>query len=407
MTSTAPLQQQFEAAFGLTGSEFVVHAPGRANLIGEHVDYNGLPVLPMALDRGITLMVRARPDAVVRVHNQDDRFGPFQFDMGSEPRPAPQGHWSNYVKAAAQALARLHPGLRGADLLVTSDLPAAAGLSSSSALVVASALALLTANDLAEEPLALAEQMADAERFVGLRGGGMDQAICLAAKAGTASLIYFEPLRIEHRPIPSDWGFVVAFSLVPAEKAAAARTVYNRRTEECRIAVRAVAVRLGLAPDGASYPALLERFAPEELVAAGEACLDSALQGRFRHVITEAARVSRAVAVLEAGDLGQFGALLSASHASLRDDFAVSCEALDALVEAAMAGGAVGARLTGAGLGGSVIALGPRSASEGIMEALDERFYAGRSAAADDRVRFLASPGPGAMVSGPRLRGGA
>jgi galactokinase len=155
----------------------------------------------------------------------------------------------------------------------------------------------------------------------------------------------------------------------------------------------------------ASYPALLEQFTTEQLLAAGETCLDADLRGRFRHVVTEGARVRRAVNALEAGDLPGFGALLSASHASLRDDYAVSCEALDALVEAAIAGGAVGARLTGAGLGGSIIALGPGSAADDIIEALDERFYAGRAAAIDASVRFVAVPGPGAAVYGLGLNG--
>jgi galactokinase len=334
------------------------------------------------------------------VHNLEERYGSVEFSVGPELVPGPQGHWGNYVKAAAQALAMLHPGIQGADLMVTSDLPAAAGLSSSSALVVAIAVALLAANDVPVDPLVLAAQMAEAERFVGLRGGGMDQAVCLVATSGTASLISFEPLRVEHRPIPADWGFVVASSLVPAEKSAGARAIYNRRTEECRVAAREVSLQLGLASEDASYPAMLEQFTTEELVGAGETCLDSDLQGRFRHVVTEGERVRRAVNALEAGDLAGFGALLSASHASLRDDYAVSCEALDALVEAAMAGGAVGARLTGAGLGGSIIALGPRSAANDIIQALDERFYAGRAIAIDDSVRFVAVPGPGAAVSG-------
>lgn len=401
---SASLERRFSTVFGGATAEFVIRAPGRANLIGEHIDYNGLAVLPIAVDRHIMVLVSARTDSRVRAHNDDPRFEPVAFDMAGEVSPGPPGDWGNYVKAAASSLAGRGPGLLGADLLVASDLPLAAGLSSSSALVVAVALALLSVNGLQEDPLALAEQMADAERFVGVRGGGMDQAICLTGRAGCASLIDFAPLRVAHHPIPPDWGFVVAYSLVPAEKSAGARAVYNQRTEECRLAMLEVARALGLEGEERSYPAMRRLFGTDELMAAGEMSLTPELLPRFRHVISEGARVDRAVEALDTRDLPGFGGLLDASHASLRDDYDVSCAAVDDLVAAALAGGAAGARLTGAGLGGSIVALGPIGATADIIAALDERFYAGRTTTVDDRIRFAARPGGGATVVGVVLR---
>ena len=217
------VRQRFTTIAGEPAGAFVVRAPGRANLIGEHIDYNDLSVLPMAIDRCIVLMARPRPDRTVRIHNVDPRFDSLTFELSDAITPASQGDWGNYVRAAAQAVCQDHPGVRGMDAVVGSDLPAAAGLSSSSALVVASALALLHAGDLPIDREALMGRLAEAERYVGLRGGGMDQAICLGGRAGTAARIQFDPLALKTVDIPPEWRFVVASSLVPARKSAEAR----------------------------------------------------------------------------------------------------------------------------------------------------------------------------------------
>ena len=378
----------------------VARAPGRVNLIGEHIDYCGLPVFPMALSRGVRIAFERRANRGTRLVNADARFAPSFFTVDAEIPPAPAGDWSNYARAAVQALARRFPDLRGVDALVQSDLPIAAGLSSSSALVVAMALAILHANGVTVAPLELMELLAQGERYVGTAGGGMDQAIILGAQAGCASRIDFNPLRLTPTAVPADWRFIVAWSLVPAEKSGGARQAYNERTRGCDEARRLVARRLGRRED-ITYADLLAVHPVAELLAVSEGTLSSVLARRFRHVVTEGTRVPQAEAAMAAGDFAAFGRLLDASHQSLRDDYEVSHSELDRLVELAREAGAVGARLTGAGFGGSIVALCRVERAPEVVSALRERFYAPRGAAAGadiGRHLFMAEPSAGAEV---------
>ena len=379
----------------------IARAPGRVNLIGEHIDYCGLPVFPMALGRGVRIAFEQRADRGTRLVNADPRFAPSFFTIVTNTPPAPAGDWSNYARAAAQALAQRFPKLRGVDALVQSDLPIAAGLSSSSALVVAMALALLHANGVTVAPLELMELLAQGERYVGTAGGGMDQAIIIGARAGCASRIDFNPLRLTPIPVPADWRFIVAWSLVPAEKSGAAQRAYNERTQQQDEARRLVATRLGRRAD-ITYPALLAVARVEQLLDAATSTLTSVLARRFRHVVTVGTRVPQAQAVMAGGggdDFAAFGRLLDASHQSLRDDYEVSHPELDRLVELAREAGAVGARLTGAGFGGSIVALCRAGRAPEVMAALRERFYAPRGAVSDvARHMFTAEPSAGAEV---------
>jgi len=394
------LQTAFTAHFGAAAPALFVQSPGRINLIGEHVDYNGLSVLPMAIGRHVRLLVRPRTDNQVRVASLAHGFEPREFELGADIPPYPVGDWGNYVKAAVQALARTHVGLHGFDAGLDSTLPVAAGLSSSSALVIGVALALLGANDRTWDPIPLAELMAMAERYTGTQGGGMDQAICAGAVEGTASRVDFAPLRITPVPVPADWRFVVAHSLSRAEKSGGAQMTYNRRTVECREALERVEQALGSGGrSGRGYRALLAEHQPAALVEIGEQVLAGDLLKRFRHVVTEADRVRRAEAALRASDHATFGALLSASHASLRDDYEVSSPALDELVGIAEQAGAVGARLTGAGMGGCIIAAAPANAVGGVLDRLRAEFYLPRAPKGPlgDHL-FLADPAGGATV---------
>src|SRR5438874_4032739 len=223
----------------------VARAPGRVNLIGEHIDYCRLSVFPMALRQSVRIAFQARSDRKTRLVNRDPRFAPSAFAVSENIPPASAGNWTNYARAAVGALAQRFPDLRGVDALVESDLPIAAGLSSSSALVVAMALALLHANGVTVAPLELMAMLARGERYVGTAGGGMDQAIVLGARAGCASRIDFHPLRLTPTAVPADWQFIVAWSLVHAEKSGAAQQAYNERTRQCDEARRLVAARLG------------------------------------------------------------------------------------------------------------------------------------------------------------------
>src|SRR2546427_344271 len=245
----------------------MVRAPGRVNLIGEHIDYCGLSVFPMALRRSVRIEFSPRSDREMRLANRDPGFAPSAFAVSESIPPGPAGDWSNYARAAAQALAQRFPGLRGIDALVESDLPIAAGLSSSSALLVAIALAIMHANRVTMPSLELMELLARGERYVGTAGGGMDQAIILGARAGYASRIDFHPLRLTPTAVPTGWQFIVAWSLVHAEKSGAARQAYNERTRQGREA-GAAGARLTGAGFGGSIVALCRVERAPEVVSA-------------------------------------------------------------------------------------------------------------------------------------------
>jgi len=346
-----------------------VAVPGRVNLIGEHIDYHGLPVLPMAIGRRIRIAFRARADRRICAASAGG-YGERDFEWTPHLECGAAGDWANYLKAAAQAVGeRWHPA-RGIDAQIESDLPPAAGLSSSSALLTGFTLALLRANHIHAAFEELMEVLPEAEHFVGTRGGGMDHAVVLAAKRGCALLVRFAPVSVCPVPVPRGWAFLVAHSLEMAEKSGAVRAEYNaRRTAGARAI---------------------------ELQARG-ARLEGEERRAFEHITGEAKRVEDAVDALRSGDAEAFGRLLDESHASLRDNLGVSTPALDALVEAARAAGALGARLTGAGFGGCAIVF-CRAAERGrVRAALIEKYYSRRSGF-DPAVHLIdAEPSAGAL----------
>ena len=367
----------------------VAHAPGRVNLIGEHTDYNGLPVFPMALNREVRISYRPRGDGQVLLRNAEARFAPVGFDLGPDIPAEPGGTWGNYVRAAAQILTREAGITRGIEGSVLSTVPVAAGLSSSSALVVATALALLDANDMALEPTRLMDLLARGERYVGVQGGGMDQAISLGGRAGHALRIDFRPtLRLTPVPVPPDWRFVVAESGVEAAKASGAREGYNSRVRECREALVLFSARWLQGPPCTDYAELGRRIDPEEALALAEESLTGIHLMRFRHVVSEGQRVDEAEAAMRAGDAVTFGRLMRASHTSLRDDYEVSSVELNRLVTTAEGAGALGARLTGAGFGGCAVALALAETAERVRTALQ----------AVSPLVFVAEPGAGAGI---------
>jgi galactokinase len=394
------VRQAFEAEYGASDGTSLVIAPGRVNLMGDHIDYNGLSVLPMALQRHVALLYRERTDPVISIISTDPRFPARQFQLATEIEPYEDGDWGNYVKAACQGVVKRYDAKLGFDAVVHSDIPIAAGLSSSSALVVASALGVLHASDIWTEKMKLAELLAEAERYVGTRGGGMDQAICLAARRNSASRIDFNPLRLTAHPIPPEWHFIVAFSLIRAEKSGVARETYNARTQECRAALDRMVDELGLSGKAGTYPVLMDILRPNELLARAGDILEDTLMRRFVHVVSEGERVRRAEKALLDYDLKAFGNLMSESHESLSESFEVSTPELDELVEIALRAGAAGARLTGAGLGGCVVALATEKKSDRVLKALTDRYYQKREfeGALADQL-FVAEPSSGASVT--------
>lgn len=397
------LASLFQAQFDAPPTH-LARAPGRVNLIGEHTDYNDLPVLPMALQREARMVLRPRDDGTVRVANVADEFSPVAFEVGVGIEKGPDGHWGNYLKAPANELARRFAIWRGFDALVDSDVPVASGLSSSSALVNAMGLALAHVNEVSMDPVELGAVMADAERYTGTRGGGMDQAISMAARAGHAARIDFAPLRMRHLMIPPDWSFVVADTGVRAEKSGPAQAAYNLRRAECEEALEGVGtelVRQGLVPSlPKGYPALFRRPGADVALEVAEAVLRGNLLRRFRHVVTEAQRVRDAQAAMVAADVTAFGDLMDASHGSLRVDYHVSSAELDELVALAKEGGAAGARLTGAGFGGCIVALADRGTVGGVLDALTSEYFEPRHMGADlDARLFVAVASAGASFT--------
>jgi len=409
----------FSAQFGW-GAVRLFRAPGRVNLIGEHTDYNHGYVMPMALDKDIIFVARPRVDAVVNLHNvEPERFPARTFAISAEIARSPLGDWANYVKGAAQAL-RQATGreLCGADILASGQapwgVPAAAGLSSSSALTVVAALTLTALNGIDLPKLALARLCSEAEWYVGTRGGIMDQFISILAERDRALLLDCRPrpgdlsgeVRYDMRPVPLPLGYrtLVFNSAVRREKT---KSLYNVRVAECRIGVTLLRRRYPgithlrdisaetLRLSDVQVLALLEDVLPEqttrdELRSAG--MLDEPLDAMFadyrlsddqvyrvrsrcRHVVTENARVLASEQALAAGDVLRFGRLMNESHFSMSRDYEASCREVDVLADLCRrSDGVLGARVTGAGWGGCVVALVRDGYEEGVLEQVTRQY---------------------------------
>ncbi len=390
---TQDSQELNESAFRLLRTHFgpgnslnFVSVPGRINLIGEHIDYHSLPVLPMALQRRVGIGFRPRADGLIRAVSES--YGDREFSLCPNPRPGRPGDWANYLKAAMQVAASRWNLKVGIDAAISSNLPPAAGLSSSTALLVAFTLALLEANGFQPAIAELMELLPDGEQFVGTRGGGMDHAAVLACQSRCALLINFDPLGFTAIPVPDNWSFLVAHSLTTAEKSGAANAEYNARRSAGINGLQ----KLGLK----SYLEAVGRHSPEELAAFAGSLTEEESRS-FLHVTGESFRVQECLSALRNEDIDHFGRLLSESHASLRDQLLVSNEALDALVQAALEAGAAGARLTGAGFGGCAIILTRMENRDQVRDELIKRFYADRPDFDPQKHLFFAMPSAGAL----------
>ena len=357
----------------------IAEAPGRVNLIGEHTDYNGGFVLPTAIDRTIAVAAAARDDDVVRAYSVD--FDDTDEEQYCAPRLA-DGAWKNYVRGAAAQIARGNPDLRGADLAITGDVPVGAGLSSSAAieLTVAAAVAAVNDIDIPARELALLAQRAEND-FVGVQCGIMDQFASALSRAGHALLIDCQSYDVTPVPMPDDIAIVVISSGISRDLA---DTDYNRRREECAEAADVL--------DVDSLRDLSEIRLPDI-----ESELEPALYRRVRHVITEDGRVLAAADALRRGDTAELGRLLQRSHESLRDDFEVSTAELDRLVEIATGvDGVYGARLTGAGFGGCIVALAQPDAVGDVEERIASEY---RTAAGKPAEAWVCKPSDGLRVT--------
>jgi galactokinase len=355
------LRKEFEARFARAPAA-AVQAPGRVNLIGEHTDYNDGYVLPIAIERRTVALVAPREDREIHFSSmQADQDAAIDLDKLIAPgRPA----WANYCKGVAAGLFLRGTKLVGADLLFDSDVPLGGGLSSSASLEVATAYALLAACGGAVDDAELATLCQKAEHeFADAPCGIMDQSVAIMARAGRALLLDCRSRETRH--IPFDDPGVVLLVVDTEVKHDIAEGRYAERRRQCEEAAEIL-----------SLPAL--RDADMDTIIAAEA--DSRLLAgdvlkRARHVVSENERTLRAVEALEAGDYRRFGKLMQASHASLRDDYEVSCEELDAVVE--LAGGCegvYGARMTGGGFGGCAIVLADAGRGEAVAQRVGEGF---------------------------------
>jgi galactokinase len=316
-------------------------APGRVNLIGEHTDYNDGFVLPVAIDRECTATVARRDDGLLRCWSV--QLGQGATASVDELSGQHAEGWSAYVLGVAWALREAGVPVQGADVVVDSAVPGGAGLSSSAALECSVGLALcdLAGVDVDRTSLALAGQRAETD-VVGAPVGVMDQMASVHGRSGAAVFLDCRSMEVQSVPLPLD---ALGLSLLVVDTRVAhahATGGYGARRRACEQAAQQLGV------------AALRDVTLEQLEAAG---LEDEPLRRARHVVTENARVLEAVRALGAGDVQALGPLMAASHASLRDDFEVSVVELDTAVEAAVAAGALGARMTGGGFGGSAIAV--------------------------------------------------
>jgi galactokinase len=346
--------QRIEVALGRPGAIHWFRAPGRVNLMGDHTDYNQGFVLPMAIDRDCLIGVRARLDGCVTVRSLDVPPGESVIDVaadgGDEPA-AVMPPWGRYVAGVVRTLAECRRPAIGLEAVLSSTVPAGSGLSSSAALEIACALALCSVAelDLPTRELAAACRRAE-EIATGVPCGIMDQLASLAGSTNAALLLDCRSLDVEPVPVPGGIAVLAVHSGMP-------RALVDSAYAERRAACEAAAERLGL----------------RALRDAGP--VEAAADPYARHVVSENGRVLETAAAFRAGELDRLGPLFAASHASLRDDFRVSTPELDALVDALVTAGALGARLTGAGFGGCVVALVRQGDAARVADEAGRRYH--------------------------------
>lgn len=356
------LREKFREFY--TGEPRVFRAPGRVNLIGEHTDYNNGFVLPMAIDNETTTAIAARNDRKIRVHsvNLDETA---EFDLDAET-VRKSGFWLNYIEGAARILENLKGNLKGADLLIWSSIPVGAGLSSSAALEISVGLALSKISNKTVDRVTLAKIGQRAEHdFVGANVGIMDQFVSANAEKNHALLLDCRSLEFEN--IPFDTTEIAVAICDTNVKHDLAASGYNTRRAECEEAVR-----------------ILQKFLPEieslrDITRASfekyAGKMPETIMRRARHIVTENERTLEAAECLKKNDFAGFGKLMYQSHASMRDDYEISCRELDTLVEIARTtDGVLGARMTGGGFGGSTVNLVKRESLANFTEKIQTEY---------------------------------
>jgi len=379
-TDTSVLSARFQETFGSV-PDGVWQAPGRVNLIGEHTDYNEGFVLPFAIDKTAKVAIRLREDSTVRLLSLFGGHGLVEADLSISEPGSGEG-WSRYPLGVAWALKERGIDVPGFDLLLDSDVPLGAGLSSSHAIecAVISALNDLTGAGLGAEDLVLATQRAE-NVFVGAPTGIMDQSASLRGAKGHAVFLDCRDQHVDLVPFDAEASGLVLLVIDTKVSHSHADGGYASRRASCELGAEILGVKA------------LRDVGVESLEEAA-GLLDETTLRRVRHVVTENDRVLQTVEILTSKGPANIGALLDASHVSMRDDFEISCPELDLAVETSKANGAIGARMTGGGFGGSAIALTPVGQEQQVRDAVVRSFAESGFTAPDI---FTVTPAAGAL----------
>jgi galactokinase len=349
------LAARFREMFGTSARIF--RAPGRVNLIGEHTDYNDGFVMPAALESYTWVAAAKREDRLLEAYSShfEEKISLSLDGLGGPPRK----HWSDFIRGVAAVLQNAGYTLAGANLVIHGEVPIGAGLSSSASLEVATALALSSLSRIDVPRLDLAKLCQKVEHeFVGTRCGIMDQFVAVYGAAGHALMLDCRSLEYQLLPMPHDLRLVVCNSMVRHELASGE---YNCRRADCEEGVKL------LQPHLPGISALRDVELAD--LEAWKQVLRARVYGRCRHVVSENQRVQAAAKALQSGEADRFGNLMYQSHASLRDDYEVSCRELDLLVDLASSRpGVYGARMTGGGFGGCTVNLVRADAADSFKE---------------------------------------
>ncbi len=373
-------QKKFSQHF--TGEPRIFRAPGRVNLIGEHTDYNEGYVFPMAIDRYTTVAIGVRSDRRLKIYSENmQETVTIDLNDNGEKR----NHWSDYVTGVARMIELEGILLPGANIYLKSDVPVGSGLSSSAAMLISSALALLSTTNAEMDTFNLAKLGQRAEnQFVGMNCGIMDQFISLHGEADHALFLDCRSLGFLQVPLPSDKAKIVVCNTMVKHELGSSE--YNKRRAECEEGVRLM--QGGLPDIWALRDVSSSQFAKVEQK------LPEVVRKRCRHVISENERVLASIDALEQNDLSQFGRLMNASHDSLRDDYQVSCRELDVMVEIARSlPGTLGARMTGGGFGGCTVNLIESNAVDAFCKEIKRQYH--QATGLDPNV-YVAIPSRGA-----------
>ncbi|KFK38119.1 hypothetical protein AALP_AA3G072000 [Arabis alpina] len=430
------LKAKFDQVFGTTPQLFA-RSPGRVNLIGEHIDYEGYSVLPMAIRQDTIIAIRKSEDRKeLRIANVNDKYSMCTYPADHDQEIDLKNHkWGHYFICAYKGFHEYakSKGVNlgspvGLDVIVDGIVPTGSGLSSSAAFVCSATIAIMAVFGENFEKKELAQLTCECERHIGTQSGGMDQAISIMAKSGFAELIDFNPVRATDVQLPDGGSFVIAHSLAESQKAVTAATNYNNRVVECRLASIILGIKLGMEPKeaiskvktlsdveglcvsfagdhGSSDPVLAvkeylkeEPYTAEEIEKIVEEKLPSILNNdptslavlnaathfklhqRAAHVYSEARRVHGFKDTVDSNlsdeeKLKKLGDLMNDSHYSCSILYECSCPELEELVQVCRENGALGARLTGAGWGGCAVALVKESGVSQFIAAVREKYY--------------------------------